>query len=107
MFEWRGTVWDAEAFAGKGVGSASLEPAPGLSLDVFTTHTISDSGTTMANNTWYRVKQVEEIMREHVGREGSKREKRASKREWSSRVSFDTARLNASCRDIRTYVYLR
>ncbi len=67
MYTYRGTIWDGEAFAGKGVGRVRIEPKDGVTVDVFTTHTIADSGTTMANNTWYRVKQVEELMGTYVG----------------------------------------
>ena len=51
---------------GKGVGRVRIEPMANTTVDVFVTHTIADSGTKMANNTWYRVKQVEELMESHV-----------------------------------------
>ena len=66
MYTYRGTIWDGEAFAGKGVGRVRIAPRPELEIDVFTTHTIANSGTSMANNTWYRVKQVEELMEKYV-----------------------------------------
>lgn len=67
MYTYRGTIWDGEALAGKGVGRARIELFDGaVPVDVFTTHTIADSGTTMANNTWYRIKQVEELMETYV-----------------------------------------
>jgi len=66
MYTYRGTIWDGEAFAGKGVGRVRIVPRADLEIDVFTTHTIANSGTTMANNTWYRVKQVEELMDKYV-----------------------------------------
>jgi len=66
MYTYRGTIWDGEAFAGKGVGRVRITPRADLEIDVFTTHTIADSGTSMANNTWYRVKQVEELMDKYV-----------------------------------------
>ena len=43
-----------------------IEPKPGLKIDVFVTHTIADSGTTMYNNTWARIKQVEELMDSYI-----------------------------------------
>ena len=66
MYTYRGTIWDGEAFAGKGVGRVRIAPRADLEIDVFTTHTIANSGTSMANNTWYRVKQVEELMEKYV-----------------------------------------
>jgi hypothetical protein len=68
MYTYRGSIWDGEAFAGKGVGRVRIEPRTDLTVDIFTTHTIADSGTTMANNTWYRVKQVEELMGTYVAK---------------------------------------
>jgi len=70
MYTWRGTIWDGEGLAGKGVGRIQIEhPAnltagqpSNMTIDLFVTHTIADSGTTKANDTWYRVKQVEELM---------------------------------------------
>ena len=49
-------------FTGKGVGRIQIEhPAnltagqpSNMTIDVFVTHTIADSGTTKANDTWYR-----------------------------------------------------
>ena len=52
--------------AGKGVGRVRIEPRLGLMIDVFVTHTIADSGTTMYNNTWARIKQVEELMDSYI-----------------------------------------
>jgi len=66
MYTWKGTIWDGEDLAGKGVGRVRIEPMANTTVDVFVTHTIADSGTKMANNTWYRVKQVEELMESHV-----------------------------------------
>ena len=66
MYRYRGTIWDFEAFAGKGVGRVRIAPRVDLEIDMFTTHTIADSGTTMANDTWYRVKQVEELMDKYI-----------------------------------------
>ena len=43
-----------------------IEPKPGLKIDVFVTHTIADSGTTMYNNTWARIKQVEELLDSYI-----------------------------------------
>lgn len=54
------------SFSGKGVGRVRIEPQANTTVDIFVTHTIADSGTTMANNTWYRVKQVEELMESYV-----------------------------------------
>ena len=48
------------------MGRVRIEPMANTTVDVFVTHTIADSGTKMANNTWYRVKQVEELMESHV-----------------------------------------
>ena len=53
-------------FSGKGVGRVQIQPRANLTVDLFVTHTIADSGTTMANNSWYRIKQVEELMEKHV-----------------------------------------
>ena len=60
VYEYRGTVWDFEWFAGKGVGRVRVEPAAGLEVDVFTTHTIADSDAA-ANNTWYGYILLERI----------------------------------------------
>ena len=86
-YYWKGTIWDGEALAGKnewkierkiknvfiyfallgkGVGRVQIQPQANLTVDLFVTHTIADSGTTMANNSWYRIKQVEELMDKHV-----------------------------------------
>jgi len=65
-YTWKGSIWDGEAFAGKGIGRVRIEPKPGLKIDVFVTHTIADSGTTMYNNTWARIKQVEELMDSYI-----------------------------------------
>ena len=51
-------------FTGKGVGRIQIEhPAnltagqpSNMTIDLFVTHTIADSGTTKANDTWYRYK---------------------------------------------------
>ena len=48
------------------MGRVRIEPMANTTIDIFVTHTIADSGTKMANNTWYRVKQVEELMEKHV-----------------------------------------
>ena len=60
LFSDRGTVWDAEAFAGKGVAWVRLEPAPGVTVDVVNTHTIAHSAS--SNNTWYRLSQVHQLL---------------------------------------------
>ena len=52
--------------SGKGVGRIQIEPQKNLTVDIFVTHTIADSGTTLANNTWYRVKQAEELIEKYV-----------------------------------------
>lgn len=65
-YTWKGSIWDGEGLAGKGIGRVRIEPRANLTVDVFVTHTIADSGTTMANNTWYRVKQVQELMDSYV-----------------------------------------
>jgi len=66
QYTWKGTIWDGEAVAGKGVGRVQIEPKANTTVDLFVTHTIADSGTKMANNTWYRVKQVEELMENYI-----------------------------------------
>ena len=48
-------------FSGKGIGRVRIEPQFNQTIDVFVTHTIAD-GTKMANETWYRVKQAEELV---------------------------------------------
>ena len=48
-------------FSGKGIGRVRIEPKPNTTVDVFVTHTIAD-GTKMANETWYRIKQAEELV---------------------------------------------
>ena len=62
QFTLKGEIWDGEAFLGKGVGRVRIEPRPNTTVDVFVTQTIADHGTKMENNTWYRVKQVEELV---------------------------------------------
>ena len=62
QFTLKGTIWDGEALQGKGVGRVRIEPRPNTTVDVFVTRTIADRGTEMTNNTWYRVKQVEELV---------------------------------------------
>jgi endonuclease/exonuclease/phosphatase family metal-dependent hydrolase len=66
MYTYRGSIWDGEGLAGKGVGRVRIEPIPNLTVDVFVTHTIADSGTTMYNNTWVRINQVEELMNTYI-----------------------------------------
>lgn len=61
QYTWKGTIWDGEALAGKGVGRVRIEPKPNTTIDLFVTHTIAD-GTKMANETWYRIKQAEELV---------------------------------------------
>jgi len=61
QYTWKGTIWDGEALAGKGIGRVRIEPKFNTTVDVFVTHTIAD-GTKMANETWYRVKQAEELV---------------------------------------------
>ena len=68
MYTYRGSIWDGEGLAGKGVGRVRIEPIPNLTVDVFVTHTIADSGTTMYNNTWVRINQVEELMNSYIGK---------------------------------------
>ena len=48
------------------MGRVRIEPRSNTTIDIFVTHTIADSGTKMANNTWYRVKQVEELMDRYI-----------------------------------------
>ncbi len=43
------------------MGRIRIEPKANFTVDIFVTHTIADSGTKLANNTWYRVKQVSMI----------------------------------------------
>ena len=54
-------------FLGKGGGRILIEPKQGLTVDVFVTRTIADgSESAIGNNTWHRIKQVEELMEKHV-----------------------------------------
>ena len=66
MYTYRGSIWDGEGLAGKGVGRVRIEPIPNLTVDVFVTHTIADSGITMYNNTWVRINQVQELMDSYI-----------------------------------------
>ena len=66
MYTYRGSIWDGEGLAGKGVGRVRIEPMPNLTVDIFITHTIADSGITMYNNTWVRINQVEELMSTYI-----------------------------------------
>ena len=52
--------------SGKGVGRVQIQPRVNLTVDLFVTHTIADSGTTMANNSEYRILQVQELMNERI-----------------------------------------
>jgi len=65
QYTYKGTIWDGEAFAGKGVGRVRIEPKLNTTIDVFVTHTIAD-GTTMVNETWYRIKQAEELVETYL-----------------------------------------
>ena len=59
--------FDIKISLGKGVGRIQLEPKQDLIVDVFVTHTIADgSESVIGNNTWHRIKQVEELMEKHV-----------------------------------------
>jgi len=64
-YTWKGKIWDGEALAGKGIGRVRIEPKPNTTVDVFVTHTIAD-GTTMYNETWYRIKQAEELVESYL-----------------------------------------
>ena len=66
QYTWKGSIWDGEWFAGKGIGRVRIEPKPNLTIDVFVTHTIADSGITVYNNTYARIKQVEELMDSYI-----------------------------------------
>merc|ERR1712062_38499 len=48
---------DGEYFSGKGVGRVSVSPKPGITIDVFVTHTISED-----NNYEIREKQADELL---------------------------------------------
>jgi len=61
QYTWKGTIWDGELLAGKGIGRVRIEPKPNTTVDIFVTHTIAD-GTKMVNESWYRVKQAEELV---------------------------------------------
>ena len=50
QYTWKGQLWDLEPLAGKGVGRVTIEPIPGLKVDVFVTHMIAD-GSSMYNQT--------------------------------------------------------
>ena len=65
QYTWKGQLWDLEPLAGKGVGRVIIEPTPGLKVDVFVTHTIAD-GSPMYNQTWYRIKQAEELVESYL-----------------------------------------
>ena len=66
QYTYKGSIWDGEALAGKGVGRVRIQPKQDVFIDVFVTHTIADSGTTMYNNSWARIKQVEELMDSYI-----------------------------------------
>jgi endonuclease/exonuclease/phosphatase family metal-dependent hydrolase len=65
QYTWKGQLWDLEPLAGKGVGRVTIEPIPGMKVDVFVTHTIAD-GSSMYNQTWYRIKQAEELVESYL-----------------------------------------
>ena len=58
----RGSVWDGEAFAGKGVVRARVRTDAGFAVDVFNTHLVAVSdGDGDDANSWYRRRQMEEL----------------------------------------------
>lgn len=67
MYTYRGSIWDGEALAGKGVGRVRVQPHPDVTVDVFVTHTIADGNTLgLYNNTDVRIRQVTELMDDYV-----------------------------------------
>jgi len=70
-YTWHGdpvkALIDGEWLARKGVGRVRIEPSPGLKVDVFVTHTAADPDSSHGyNNSYYRVKQVRELMDSYV-----------------------------------------
>ena len=67
MYTERGSILDGEALAGKGIGRVRINPVSDLSVDVFVTHTIADSGKDwLYNNTRVRIDQIQELMNSYV-----------------------------------------
>ncbi len=58
---------DGEWLARKGIGRVSIEPLPGVNVDVFITHTAADPDPSHGyNNSYYRVRQVKELMEDYI-----------------------------------------
>ena len=56
-----------EVLAKKGVGRVRIEPSANLTIDIFVTHTAADPDPSHGyNNSYYRVRQVRELMDEYV-----------------------------------------
>ena len=66
--DWKKATIDGEWFARKGVGRVRIEPIPGISMDVFVTHTAADPDTRYHNytNEYYRNAQVKELMETYI-----------------------------------------
>jgi len=58
---------DGEVLAKKGVGRVRINPVTNLSIDIFVTHTAADPDPSHGyNNSYYRVRQVKELMETYV-----------------------------------------
>lgn len=58
---------DGEVLAKKGVGRVRIEPSTNLTIDIFVTHTAADPDPSHGyNNSYYRVRQVRELMNSYV-----------------------------------------
>ena len=58
---------DGEVLAKKGVGRIRIQPVGNLTIDVFVTHTAADPDPSHGyNNSYYRVRQVRELMESYV-----------------------------------------
>ena len=63
----KGSIWDGEAFAGKGVGRVRIEPGPNTKVDVFVTHLIAESTEKLKkHNNYFRIKQAEELVESYL-----------------------------------------
>ena len=60
---------DGEWLARKGVGRVRIEPVKNLTVDIFVTHTAADPDPSHGyNNSYYRVRQVQELMDTYVSK---------------------------------------
>lgn len=60
---------DGEWLARKGVGRVRIEPVHNVTIDIFVTHTAADPDPSHGyNNSYYRVRQVQELMDSYVNK---------------------------------------